>query len=342
MNENSLISPEVLVPRLGEQLVDMGMLTKEQLQEVLVFQNENNQNGRQMLLGQAIVEKGFIDRPALDRAVTEQILHLRAALEDANHHLEQRVQQRTLELESALRKLYETSQWKSNFVANISHELRTPLQHIQGYLDLLFTETLGAINPDQKKALDVSLQASLRLKNLIDNLILFSQASRGQMALNIEAVDLKALALDVLDRLMTRIKDRQLKLDIDIESKLPKAQADEKKITWVLNQLLENAVKFTDPGGKIGIAIKRDRAAENILIVSISDTGIGISQDQIKEIFEPFHQLDETASRQYGGTGLGLSLALEIIEAHGSKINVKSAVDQGTTMSFPLSVFMDN
>ena len=121
-----LISPEILIPRLGEQLVEMGLLTLEQLDLALVYQGQCQERHRQILLGQAIIEMGYLDRPTLDRAVTEQIMRLRAALEDANKNLEQRVKQRTLELETALRRLSETNQLKANLVANISHELRTP------------------------------------------------------------------------------------------------------------------------------------------------------------------------------------------------------------------------
>ena len=105
MSANTLISPEVLVPRLGEQLVKMGLLTDEQLKQALEYQRKCFTEGQRRLLGQAIVELGFLDRPTLDRAVTDQILRLRAALEDANRNLELRVQQRTMELEEALRRL---------------------------------------------------------------------------------------------------------------------------------------------------------------------------------------------------------------------------------------------
>src|SRR5689334_15402252 len=123
----TLISPEVLVPRLGEQLVKVGLLTEEQLKKALDYQRLRAAEGRPSLLGEAVIELGFIDRITLDRAITEQIIRLRAALEDANRNLEYRVQQRTAELEEALRKLSEINQLKANFIANVSHELRTPL-----------------------------------------------------------------------------------------------------------------------------------------------------------------------------------------------------------------------
>ena len=336
MADTQLISPEVLIPRLGDQLVDMGLLTPIQLTQALEYQKKCVTEGTMLLLGQAIMDLGFLDRPTLERAVTEQIFRLRQALEDSNHNLELRVQQRTLELEEALRRLFETNQLKTNIVANVSHELRTPLTHIRGYLDLLYTDSLGELNPDQKKAVSVSLQSSLRLQGLIDELILFAQASRGQMTLSLRSVDLRLLAMHILDGLHSRIVEHDLKLEVDIPTDLPTVQADEEKIKWVLEQLLDNAIKFTNAGGSIRVEIKKDTAAQSMLTVFICDTGIGISKDCIKEIFEPFHQLDGTATRRYGGTGLGLSLVLQIIEAHGSLIDVQSEIGRGTTISFPL------
>ncbi|MCX6078836.1 MAG: HAMP domain-containing sensor histidine kinase [Chloroflexi bacterium] len=336
VNLPKMISPELLVPRLGDQLVDMGLLSNEQLQQALAYQLNGMDKGQQLLLGQAIMELGFLDRATLDWAVTEQIMHLRTALEDANHNLELRVQQRTIELEEALRRLSESSQLKANIIANISHELRTPLTHVRGYLDLLYTESLGDLNSDQKKALGVSLQSSLRLQTLIDDLILFSQASRGQMTLTMGNVELKQVALKVFERFKTRADDHQLILQVNLEPDLPIVQADEEKIIWVITQLLDNAIKFSNPGGKVSLNIVKDTVANNMVTVSVSDTGIGISKDRIKEIFEPFHQLDGSVTRRYGGTGLGLTLVLQIIEAHGSIIDVQSEIDKGTTISFPL------
>lgn len=352
------LSPEVLIPRLGEQLVAMGLLKADQLQQALGYQHHCMQSNRPLLLGQAIVELDFLDRPTLDRAVTEQILLLRAALEDANHNLELRVQQRTMELEQALRRLSETDQLKANFIANVSHELRTPLTHIRGYLDLLYTGSLGELTPDQKKALSVSLQSSLRLQNLIDDLILFSQASRGQMTLNLASLDLNKVASNVIASLKPRAEDHQLELNYAPLPLCPPlfVQADEEKLSWVIEQLLDNAIKFNNPGGKVTLKITKDTSLSpsserqpggevhppSSVLLSVSDTGIGISQDRIKEIFEPFHQLDGSASRRYGGTGLGLALVLQIIEAHGSSINVQSELGKGTTISFPLLVWFQN
>jgi signal transduction histidine kinase len=336
LSDKTLISPEVLVPRLGEQLVLVGLLTEAQLKKALDYQRLRAAEGRPSLLGESIIELGFIDRVTLDRAITEQIIRLRAALEDANRNLEYRVQQRTAELEEALRKLSEINQLKANFIANVSHELRTPLTHIRGYLELLGTESLGSLNEDQQKGVDVSMRAADRLQNLIDDLILFSLAARGEMTLALKPVDLNRVISSVLIRANQKADDQKIDLKVDVDPALPFVQADEEKLSWVLSQLLDNALKFTQSDGKVRLSAKlEDQKMVNIMV---SDTGIGIPPEHIKEIFEPFHQLDGSATRRFGGTGLGLALVRQIVESHGSLINVRSDVNKGTTITFPLLV----
>lgn len=333
MSEQILIAPEVLVPRLGDQLVSMGLLTQEQLNKALEHQQQQTESGEPALLGQTLVDLGYLDRPTLDRAVTEQIIFLRSALEDANQNLEKRVQMRTAELEEALRRLSELNQMKANFVANISHELRTPLTHIRGYLELLASESLGALNKEQKKSVDVSMRSAGRLQTLIEDLILFSMASHGELSLQLKPISLPKLAANIVQRATHKSTDRNIEIENQIPADLPPIQADEEKLSWVIGQLLDNAIKFTKPGGKVTISVSSN---EPMAVFSITDTGIGIPPERLKEIFEPFHQLDNSATRRYGGTGLGLSLVRTIIEAHGSLIEVKSQTNEGTTISFPL------
>lgn len=329
------LTPEILVPRLGESLIKRGLLSEARLQEALDFQKTQAGKGQSILLGQAIVELGYLDRDTLDQAVTEQIILLRQALEDANRNLEKRVQDRTAELQEALRKLAALNQLKSNFIANVSHELRTPLTHVKGYIELLFTEALGPINEDQRNALDVSQRATNRLQTLIDDLILFSLAARGELTLHLEAVDIRKIAEDIVTHAHSKAVDHQIALSTTIESNIPLVQADEQKISWVLTQLMDNAIKFTSAGGEVVLDVKNE-SSPGIIRVSVTDTGIGIPEERFTEIFEPFHQLDGSSTRQYGGTGLGLSLVKQIVEAHGSIVGVKSESGKGSTFSFPL------
>jgi signal transduction histidine kinase len=328
------LTPEVLVPRLGEALVQTGLITEAELQKALAYQKEKQLSGERFLLGQALMELKLLTRLQIDHAVTEQIIQLRNALEDANRFLEQRVAERTAELQEALRKLSELSQMKANFVANVSHELRTPLTHVKGYLELLATESLGSLSEEQKNALQVSQRAAGRLESLIDNLILFSLAARGEMTLSLAPVDLNKVGGEIISYSRTKAGDRNVSLNYDINSEIPFVQADEEKISWAILQLIDNAIKFTPSGGKVTLSIQPEMDA--MIMVSVTDTGIGIPSNRIGEIYEPFHQLDSSSTRRYGGTGLGLALVREIITAHGSVIDVQSEDGKGTMFRFPL------
>jgi len=328
------LTPEALVPRLGEHLVQKGLISETDLQKALSYQRTRQMAGEQCLLGEALMSLNLLSRRQIDHAVTEQIIQLRNALEDANRFLERRVQERTAELQEALRKLSELNQMKANFVANISHELRTPLTHVKGYLELLTTGSLGDLSEEQKNAVQISQRAAGRLESLIDNLILFSLAARGEMTLRLGSVNLNKVAGEVITYSRTKANDRNVTLTFDIRPDIPFVQADEEKLSWAILQLVENAIKFTTKGGKVILSIQPE--TNTLVMVSVTDTGIGIAPDRMDEIFEPFHQLDASANRHYGGTGLGLALVKEIVSAHGSIIEVHSEQGKGTTFSFPL------
>jgi two-component system NtrC family sensor kinase len=328
------LTPEVLVPRLGEYLVKQGLLTADELKKALLYQNGKQQGGERCLLGRALMDLNLLSREQIDHAVTEQIIQLRNALEDANRFLEQRVNERTAELQEALRKLSELSQMKANFVANISHELRTPLTHVKGYLELLVTGSLGSLNDEQKTALQISQKAAGRLESLIDNLIVFSMSARGEMTLQLALVDLYRVAEETIEYSRSKANDHHVTLQLASRPYLPKVQADKEKISWAILQLVDNAIKFTPSGGQVTISIEPE--SDSMLTVSVSDTGIGIPTGKVGEVFEPFHQLDASPSRRFGGTGLGLALAREIISAHGSTIEVQSEEGRGSRFHFTL------
>lgn len=328
------LSPEMLVPRIGDYLVSKGYITELDLQKALSYQQEMVAQGRTYLLGQAIVDLKLLDREKLDQAVTEQIIQLRNALQAANRSLEERVQQRTAELQEALARLSELNQLKANFISNISHELRTPLTHVKGYVELLASESLGPLTDEQKHALKVSQQSTIKLEGLIDDLIMFSLASRGELSLKQEPLDLERLANLTIKSVEQKGRDRGVSVHAVVDKNVPPVQADSQKIAWALGQLLDNAIKFTPSEGRVVLSIHHESG--NLVMVSVTDTGIGIPSNRLNEIFEPFHQLDSSSTRKYGGTGIGLSLVRQIVEAHGSMLEVMSVEGKGTTFRFPL------
>jgi signal transduction histidine kinase len=324
-------SAEELVPRLGDALIHEGLLTPDQLERALAVQGEAAARGGPRRLGEVLLEQGLLSPGDLDRVVARQIAQLQRALQAANLTLEERVRDRTTELTRALERLAELNQLKANFVANISHELRTPLAHIVGYVELFGDQALGPVTPDQGKAIEVMQRASLRLQVLIEDLIQFAGASQGAISLQLSAEAPADLVQEACTRISTHAGPGAAAVEQLVTADLPAVRVDRQKIVWVLTQLLDNAVKFTRPPGRVTIAAARDT---EFVRFAVTDTGIGIPQERLGEIFEPFHQLDGSANRRYAGTGLGLALARQIIEAHGTHFDVHSQEGVGSIFGF--------
>ncbi len=329
------LSPEVLVPRLGDYLIERNYLSPDELLQALAYQRQMQESGQTKLIGQALLELDLISREVLDQAITEQILTLQSALHQANEELENRVRERTAELEQALSRLAELNQLKSNFISNVSHELRTPLTHLKGYLELLGEEALGDITPQQADAIRVMSKAESRLGNLIEDLIQFSAYSRGNLEIQIEAVDLPEVLQGVMDKARFQCSEKGLEFQSKIPPDLPRVQADCQKLPWVMQHLIDNAVKFTAAGGLVQVGAIVENSCVKLYVY---DTGIGIPASRLTEIFEPFHQLDSSSTRRYGGTGLGLSMGRQIVEDHGSEITVRSKEGEGSYFEFALSL----
>ena len=329
------LSPEILVPRLGEVLVSEGLITNEQLNLALEKQKKITSSNNPVRIGEILVEQGYLSREDLDQAITRQILRFQQALVASNRTLEERVRARTGELEAAYRKLSELDVIKSNFISNISHELRTPLTHLKGYIDLLMTTDGIEVNPEIKPALEVMQRSAERLENLINDLIMFSIAENGQLQISSEKFNLKEVASIILSRHQTRAENKKICLEMDCPFDVLYVFADKNRITWVINQLVDNAIKFMNNQGKIILHLT---TLDNQAIIAVQDHGVELSDQQIREAFMPFHQLDGSASRRQGGTGLGLALARQIVETHGSKIIVHSEPGKGSTFEFNLPV----
>ncbi|MGB9521925.1 MAG: sensor histidine kinase, partial [Anaerolineales bacterium] len=314
-------------------LVQAGKITPQQLAQALSYQRQQASIGRQVRLGRALRELGILDEETVDEAVTVQILQLQKALKQANQELERRVQERTQELHQALERIRELYQIKTNFIANVSHELRTPLTMLKGYLEMMAEGAFGEVNPDQAEALQALIKAENRLEKLIDDLILFSYAERGELSLTLIPSRIGDLLEKKIAELQPQARSKGVTLQSKVPAQLPLVRCDAEKIGWVIGELLTNALKFTPSGGNVLVKAAADNGLVNI---TVQDTGIGIAAERIEEIFQPFHQLDGSTTRRYGGTGLGLALLQRILEAHGSQVRVKSEVGHGSSFEFSL------
>ncbi|MCK5316419.1 MAG: hypothetical protein KAJ55_00815 [Anaerolineales bacterium] len=326
-------TPQWLVPRIGDFLLKQGEITDEQLNIALTRQKEATESGEHVLLGQTLIELGYLERETLDRAITQQIVELHAALQESNRTLKQRVTERTKELRHALERLTEINQIKANLISNISHELRTPLAHIKGYVELFVAGQLGDLSNEQSEAMQVTLRATNRLGSLIEDLIEFSTASREGITLHLQPVSIPELIDGVFDRSSEKAKKAGVALEPKLEENLPDLQVDPERLSWAIFQLVDNGIKFTPDGGKVNIQVGIKDLGIHFIV---SDTGIGIPEDRIHEIFEPFHQLDGSPTRRYGGAGLGLALVKIIVDAHGAELSVESQEGQGTKFEFTI------
>lgn len=332
--DNTPLSPELLVPRLGESLVQKEVISAADLERALLYQEQLRTRGEYRLIGQVLVDLHIIDVTTLDAEITERLVQLRSALQDANDQLERRVQERTAELQTAMEKLSELNQLKNNMVANISHELRTPLTHLKGYLELLLEADLGPLTDAQKNALSIMGRSADRLGRLIEDLILFSLSEREKLNLHLTSFSIPYFCDQIMQRTLPKATERDIRLVTNCGLEPVEVVADEEKIAWVVSHLLENALKFSTPGGTITLSAVRESGRQ--VRISVQDTGIGIPSTRMSEIFELFRQLDGSTTRKFGGTGLGLALAKKIVEAHASSIEVTSEVGKGSCFSFCL------
>ncbi|HEY5119597.1 MAG TPA: ATP-binding protein, partial [Anaerolineales bacterium] len=329
-------SMEELIPRLGDSLVAQKIITAQQLQQALDVQAADKIEGKPpRRVGQILIAMGVLKSEELDRAIAAMVVQLQTALQTSNRRLEDRVRERTVELSHALERLSELNQLKADFVANISHELRTPMTHIVGYIDLLADDTFGPVSPQQREALETLHRAAERLNGLIDDLIQFSDTSRGGITLNVQSVSLRDMIQEMLSRMMSKAQRGNVRIEIQLPSDLPPVHVDGRKITWVISQLVDNGIKFTPSGGKVTV---RAGGASDRVWVTVEDTGVGIPASRMNELFEPFHQLDGSITRRQGGTGMGLYLCKQIVEAHGSKITLQSKEGSGSMFLFDLPV----
>jgi signal transduction histidine kinase len=225
---------------------------------------------------------------------------------------------------------------KSEFLATMSHELRTPLNAIIGFSEVMTQELFGPVGHDNyKDYVDDILQSGRHLLNIINDILDVSKAEAGMIELSEEVVDMA----DVIDSCLRLVRPRATEKGLTMETDLPQdsaqVRADRRRLKQVVLNLLSNAVKFTATGG---ITIELKCAATEGMTLRVIDTGIGISENDLKRVMEPFVQVDSTLSRSHEGTGLGLPLSRALMETHGGKLSITSQIDVGTVVTVSLPV----
>ena len=216
---------------------------------------------------------------------------------------------------------------RRDFIANISHEFKTPLTAIQGFAETLLG---GALEDDQnrRRFLEIIREHALRLGRLTDDLLKLAQIEAGQMQREIQPVTIAGVIDPCLEVARIRAEQKGLSLEAEYDSNLPVLFGDARSYQEILQNLLDNAVRYTSAGGQIRVKAVVEKS--NIAI-SVADTGIGIPKADQDRIFERFYRADAARSRESGGTGLGLSIVKHLVEAHGGRIRVESEVGRGST-----------
>jgi two-component system phosphate regulon sensor histidine kinase PhoR len=224
-------------------------------------------------------------------------------------------------------KMRDLEEIKKDFVVNVSHELRTPLTAIKG-----FAETLEEVDEKNKSYLDVIRRHTDRLINIVGDLLLLSELEEKGVILELEDVDLRSLAQNILRMFEQRLKEKELYARVEAPDPRTRIKADPYRLEQLFINLIDNAIKYTEKGGiTISLQQENDR-----MIIEIEDTGIGISEEHLSRIFERFYVTDKSRSRKFGGTGLGLSIVKHIVLLHGGSIQVHSEPDRGTTFIISL------
>ena len=268
-------------------------------------------------------------------AVADQVaiaLHQSLLYEQIRSHaaeLEERVRERTAELRQANKQLVRLSGMKDDFLANMSHELRTPLNAILGHAETLQAGIYGPLAPKQTRSIQTIYESGEHLLALINDILDISKSVADKLEIEVGPVLADSVSKAALRMVRPAAQKKHIRIKYNFDSAIRLIEADERRLKQILVNLLSNAVKFTHDGGVIGLEVVGNAQNGKVAFV-VWDTGIGISEEQMADLFEPFVQLESDLSRQQAGTGLGLVLALRLTELHGGSLALKSELGKGS------------
>jgi signal transduction histidine kinase len=261
--------------------------------------------------------------------MAERLASSRAALEDQNRALEEKVRARTQRLETVNRELEEASRLRSEFMATVSHELRTPLNVILGYTEMLASGDVGTVNDEQGELLHAIRRYSKMQLDLVNDVLDFSRLASGRMTFNVERFTLDVLLAEVAALHGASTGDKPVVLQVEAEPGIEELETDRMKLLGVIRNLVDNALKFTAVGT---VEVRGFRASrDDAFVVEVRDTGRGIPPEELPHVFEEFRQVGTAATRNTGGVGLGLAIVKRLVQALGGTIEVTSRFGEGST-----------
>ncbi len=239
------------------------------------------------------------------------------------------VAKQTHDLQTAYQELAKASRLKDEFLSTMSHELRTPLTAVIGMADVLRAGAYGNLNREQSEALDVIERSGRNLLRLINDILDYAQLEAGQVKLQPVECAVGELVESALASIRNKAKMKNISLELQMAASESLIWMDPHQLKKILNVLLDNAVKFTAAGGRVGIIV-RHAAEQNAVEFEVWDSGQGIAEADLPRLFNPFLQLDAGLDRTHEGSGLGLALAAKLVRLHGGEIRVASKLNVGS------------
>jgi len=240
------------------------------------------------------------------------------------------------EIKRQNKELKKTDKLKSDFLNMTSHELRTPMTAMKGYLEMLNLESFGELNDEQKNALKIVLRNIDRLNMLVQDILDTSRLESGTMKFLAKNVDIEELTQSVVETMQSQAESKKITLHSDVQAHLPEMFLDPERITQVLVNIINNALKFSPEESTIDISVNQQK---DQLLFCVTDKGIGIPEEELDKIFGLFHQAESGSDRKYGGTGLGLTISKAIVEAHGGRLWAESpGENKGSSFKFLLPI----
>ncbi len=227
---------------------------------------------------------------------------------------------------------------RRDFVANVSHELRTPIASIQSASETLLLDDMD-VGPVSRDFVETIFRNANRMASLVEDLLMLSKLEAEGEKLPRDGVNLVPIVVDILDRFDSIARKNGITLDVALEEDLPNVLGEPRAISHILQNLVENGIKYTPRGGRVELRMNRNDKKVDIVV---SDTGVGIPPEHIHRVFERFYRVDEGRSREVGGTGLGLAIVKHLVRKLGGDISVESEPDKGSTFFFDLPVVKDS